>query len=539
MTTVNGEAFFNASRNSSDRNDPEPIPLIGHTPNAAFPTDALPVPIGAMVEAVAEATQTDPSMAGTVALSVMSATAAGRCDIDVRRGWNEILALQTATIARPGERKSAVHAAMSAPLLDVEEALVEEGKGSRMEIETQQEIANRASERARQKAGNAEGTERHKLTAEAVAAEQMAQTFKVPPVPRIVADDVTPEAAASLLAEQGGRLAILSAEGGVFEIIAGRYSGNIPNLDVFLKGHAGDPLRIDRRGRDPEYVRRPALAVGVMIQPTVLATIGRNQAFRGRGLLARFLYCRPTSYVGRRRSGAPPVPEDISAQYAETIKTLVNGLDGWGDDPVTLSLDPEAQQAVISIEEEIEPQLAADGLLGSPDSLAEWGSKFIGAIMRITALLHLAEHGPEYGVRRPVSAATLQQGMRLGAFYKDQAIAAFAEMQIDQATTDAIYLLQRIGRHDGETITVRDMQRLAQKFKGRAALAEPVQRLVDRGYLITIEQEHTGPGRPPSPLYKVHPSAQDHLTQMTQMTQPVVIPGSVSSVSSVSHPQEG
>jgi hypothetical protein len=36
--------------------------------------------------------------------------------------------------------------------------------------------------------------------------------------------DITPEAAASLLAEQGGRLAIISAEGGIFDIIGGRYS---------------------------------------------------------------------------------------------------------------------------------------------------------------------------------------------------------------------------------------------------------------------------------------------------------------------------
>ena len=40
-------------------------------------------------------------------------------------------------------------------------------------------------------------------------------------MPRLVADDITPEAAASLLAEQGGRLAVLSAEGGIFTTLAG------------------------------------------------------------------------------------------------------------------------------------------------------------------------------------------------------------------------------------------------------------------------------------------------------------------------------
>jgi hypothetical protein len=47
----------------------------------------------------------------------------------------------------------------------------------------------------------------------------------------------------------GGRMAIISAEGGLFDILAGRYSNGVPALDVWLKGHAGDPLRIDRKGR--------------------------------------------------------------------------------------------------------------------------------------------------------------------------------------------------------------------------------------------------------------------------------------------------
>ena len=79
----------------------------------------------------------------------------------------------------------------------------------------------------------------------------------MPNVPRLVADDVTPEAAGTLLAEQNGRLGILSAEGGILGIIAGRYNNNIPNMDIWLKGHSGDPIRIDRKGRPPEYIPNP------------------------------------------------------------------------------------------------------------------------------------------------------------------------------------------------------------------------------------------------------------------------------------------
>ena len=128
-------------------------------------------------------------------------------------------------------------------------------------------------------AGNAEGDDRHDSAANAISAAMQAEAVVVPSVPRIVADDITPEAAGSLMADQHGRLAILSAEGGVFDILAGRYSGERANLDVFLKGHAGDTLKVDRKGRPPEYIPRPALTVSVMIQPAVLVAIAKNGAF--------------------------------------------------------------------------------------------------------------------------------------------------------------------------------------------------------------------------------------------------------------------
>lgn len=117
-----------------------------------------------------------------------------------------------------------------------------------------------------------------------------AEDQSVPVLPRLVADDITTEAAASLLAEQGGRLAVLSAEGGIFSTLAGRYSGGSPSLEVFLKGHAGDLLRVDRKGRPAEHIESPALTLGLALQPEVLRDIARIPGFRSRGLLARILY---------------------------------------------------------------------------------------------------------------------------------------------------------------------------------------------------------------------------------------------------------
>jgi replicative DNA helicase len=504
----------------------DPIPLLGTHPIPAFPVDAFPDVVADMVTATAEATQTDPAMAGTTALTVVAAAVGGRVKIEVRAGWQEGLNLYTSTVAGPGERKSAVQAELTRPLRDQEAVMAATGAEQRSEAETQHQIAVKAADQAKAAASRATGTEKDRLLAEAVAAGLLADAFKVPAVPRILADDVTGEAAASLLAEQDGRLAVISAEGGIFDVIAGRYSNNIPAMDVWLKGHAGDPLRVDRKGRPPEYIPHPALTVGLMIQPDVLATIGRNGTFRGRGLLARFLYALPTSMVGRRSADAASVPDEVTAAYGTLITKLAADFHGWTD-PAILRLNSDATAGVRALLETVEPQLAGTGQLAG---LADWGAKFVGAIMRIAGLLHVAEHG-EPGYRLPITLDTLIRAQRIGTYFKHCAIAAFEQMRLDPAVQDALYLLDVIPRvstestesterlhdrdsvHSGnsvDTLTVsrRDLHRASgRRFQRADDLDEPIAVLIEHGYLApTPPTETKGPGRKPSPRWYVHPS---------------------------------
>lgn len=384
--------------------DGDPVPLSQAVQMPPFPVDALPEPIAEMVRAVSEATQTDPAMAATSALSALSACSGGHAEIEIRHGWREPLCLYTATIAAPGERKSAVQQAMVRPILDTEAQLAAKGVGERLEAETRKQVAVKAAERERNIAARAAEDKQDKAMADAIGKAMIADAIEVPPIPRLVADDITPEAAASLLAEQGGRLAIISAEGGIFDIIAGRYSRSIPNMDLWLKGHSGDPLKVDHKGRPHEYVRRPALTLGLMIQPALLSAIAANREFRGRGFLARILYACPVSKVGRRTIAAPPVDLAIEKRYEAVVAELASGMAGWGGDPAVLTPTQTAQQAMQTIEAAVEPALAWDGELAS---LADWGAKYVGAVARIAGILHLAEHGSAKGPREPVTAQTV------------------------------------------------------------------------------------------------------------------------------------
>ena len=94
-------------------------------------------------------------------------------------------------------------------------------------------------------------------------------------------------------------MCLFSPEGDLFDMLAGRYTGGAPNFDVILKGHPGDTLRVDRRGRS-EHVPHPALTIGLTVQPDVIRGLVDKPGFRGRGLIADFFTAPKTLLVAAR-----------------------------------------------------------------------------------------------------------------------------------------------------------------------------------------------------------------------------------------------
>jgi hypothetical protein len=277
--------------------------------------------------------------------------------VEIRPGWREPLNLYTVVAMPPGSRKSAVFAAMTAPLLEAERQHVDLARPRIIEADLARKVAAREAERRSIDAANMRDPAA-RAEALAAAAEAALEADKpVPALPRLIADDVTTEAAASLLAEQQGRLAVLSAEGGIFSTLAGRYSSGVPSLEVFLKAHAGDLLRVDRKGRPAEHVASPALTLGLAVQPEMLSDIARMPGFRGRGLLARILYSLPENTVGRRQVGAPSVPAPVDRTYTSRLSRLVLLL-AEHDEPHRLRLSRDADQRILDLERRLEPRLA-------------------------------------------------------------------------------------------------------------------------------------------------------------------------------------
>ena len=458
-----------------------------------------------MAAAVTKFLQTPPDLAGCLVLTALSTAAGGRAVVEVRPGWHEPVNLYVVVALPPGERKSPAFKALTAPILDAERRLVEEAGPRIDEAELHLRVARARAERAARAAENALTAEAQaEHLAEASDAAAAVRAITVPAVPRLVADDITVEATASMLAEQGGRLAVLSPEGGIFATLAGRYSG-VPNLEAFLKGHSGDLLRVDRKGRPPEHVEAPALTLGLAVQPEVLTDIARLPGFRGRGLLARILYSLPTSTLGRRRPGAPPPHPEVASAYTDALASLVLTLQERPESAV-LSLTADAGAVVLQAEAELEPLLAPGAALSH---VTDWAGKYVGSVARLAGLLHLATHQVD-GEQRPISRHTVEAAVRLGRYFLAHALAVFDLMGADPLVEDARHILAWITRSRAESFTRRDAFNANRSRFTKVADLDPVLALlVDHGWIQPLAPSPRSPsgGRPPSPRFAVHPAA--------------------------------
>ena len=469
-----------------------------------FPTSVLTPWHREYIKALAEFTQTPPDLAAMLSLSVVGLAAGGTVDIEMTPGYREPLNIFTVTALSPASRKSAVFSEVTKPIFDYEQELMKTSRDVIAEATTKRRISeNTLQQLQNQAARTSDPTERSDLTIQ--AAEQAAELEKlqVPAIPRLVCDDSTPEALATLLSEQQGRIGVFSAEGGIFGMMAGRYTG-APNLEVFLKGHAGDALRVDRKGRPPEIIDHTCLTMGLAVQPAVINALADTKGFKGRGLLARFLYSMPLSKVGYRKTTPPLMQNQVTMAYHRQMTNLLTTL--RDAEPKTLTLTSDAYQVWLAFYSWCEKQLRDGGELAS---IPEWGGKLHGAAGRIAGLVHLTQHAnkPEpWGI--PVNDDTMKAAVDIGRYLILHAQAAHDMMGTDPDLEAAKHLLGWISRNGCKRFTKREAHKANEgRFRRVVQVEAALSVLEERGMVRMRRGPKTdGVGRPPSPFYEVNPA---------------------------------
>ncbi|MBC2716461.1 MAG: DUF3987 domain-containing protein [Desulfobacteraceae bacterium] len=456
-----------------------------------MPPDVLPGVIGKMCRAVSDSTETPIELAVGLILPVVAATIHNKFKVRVKPGYYESLAIWTVVALESGNRKSAVQSKMVKPLIEWEskkaaecKALIDERLEENKAKEARIGILRALYAKEKDSAKRSEILKEISETKESIKPELVS--------PRVWAQDITPEHLGTMMSRYNESMALLSSEGGIFDIMAGRYSKGVPNLDLFLQGHAGDSVRVDRGSREPVILNHPALTLGLSPQPDVLHKIADMPGFRGRGLLARPLYFLPKSFLGHRKLQTPDIPKNTIKAYHELIQRLLDIEIQYHDDGTLhlrkLTLSKEAYSEWFDFAKAVEIQLQ-DG--NDFEFMRDWAGKLPGAAIRLAGLLHCAE--ATYIVDgAPISLATMTKALNLVSIFAGHAKIVFDLMGADSELQAARRIWSWIERNQFDGFTKRDcFEALKGHFRKMGNL-NPALDILEERNLIRVNKIKTG-----------------------------------------------
>lgn len=461
-----------------------PMPLHPNGTNLLpFPVNALPPVLREMASAIATTTSTDVSMAGTAILSAVSYCFSGVYRMSAKRDHTEPLVLDALTVAEPSFKKSPVISMVKRPYIQFAHDWNENNKQAIFKAQAERKLLE----------GKLEALEKKKdMTADEIA-EIQTELSNTPTsnFRRIVVDDITPESLVHQI-EGNGTLLMISDEAGMLGNFSGRYSNNVPNLDLLLKSWNGETYISDRATRESIVLKKPYMSICLACQPYVFDSMINNSAFRGSGLIARFVYCFPVSNIGSRRYDTQAVPENVAESYKNLVYKLLDKKFTYHDEnELYLHFDDKAYSEFVDYYNNfIEPNLVTDMAF-----CKDWGGKYHGLILRLCGIIHcikctLNDTSP---VENCVGIDTFCNAIEIGEYFREQAIYAYSLGNVDIETVKAERVLNKIRSKHITNIRQNDLRHECRStiFKNAQDFIETIDMLEEYGYIRRVTSKGT------------------------------------------------
>lgn len=495
---------FNSGDSGGSDSEPEwPDPMLpGSIRVPAIPASILPGAVGEMARAVADSTQTPEAMATLLSLSILATVLQRQVEVaPFGDDYTEPLALWTLMAMQSGSRKTAVINALTAPLLRWEKLQRDRLRPEIARINAARAVAKKRIEKLTKDAANADDDNARLRLRDEIGEEEQDMPAEIF-APKLFTGDTTAETLQTLLVKQGERMAVLTDEAGIFLVMAGLYSGGNASLDVFLQGHAGSPVRVDRAEREA-YLERPAMSFGLALQPGVLADVASGRRFRDSGLLARFLYAIPENNVGKRDvRRRVAIPETVARAYEHRLFELLDGRALTPEKPKVIAFTDPAREAWLDFADEIE-RGQGDG--GKFEAITDWTSKLPGAAARIAGLIELADVG--LGAEL-VSHRSVERAVELCHLLIPHAHEAFGLLGADSVDGDAGAILKWVKANRLYSFKRSECQKSMEgRFRSVDRLIKAAERLAQRDVLREFKAINRG--APPSVCYRVNPRCFD------------------------------
>jgi hypothetical protein len=460
-----------------------PIPLAYEAQR--FPPKLLPGALGEFAESLSGHTETPRELAALMCLAATSASVAGRCHVEIHKDYFEPLNLFVAVALESGNRKTAVVNAARQPLIDYEREEQERIAPERRRAISERKTLEARIEKLRKDVINKPDDD---AMAQLLACDQ--SLVEIPEIPKLWTQDVTPEGLALLTSQNNERMAVLSDEGGYFDILAGRYSRAVPNLDFVLQAHAGAPVRVDRKSGDPIILANPLLTIGLSPQPALLSGLAEVPGFRGRGLLARFLFGYPPSNLGYRLLEPRPIPAGTRQGYADLVRGLLNLGSRTGEDKkltdIKLTFAPSAYDSWREFQRMVEVEMREGNRLAG---FKDWAGKLPGAAARLAGLFHCVT--ADCNLVSVIPRNTAELALALASLLISHAICAFGLMGGSVHLETAKRLIKWVVERGQRETTKRDVFCAFQGTLRTVDNLEPILLLLLEHNYLRTEERHT------------------------------------------------
>ena len=316
--------------------------------------------------------------------------------------------------------------------------------------------------------------------------------------------DLTPEANARLLYTEGSVRHVVD-EVHVATLTGSRWGGET-NITLLLQSYTGENYTVNRVSAPPMLIECPLMSIVAGVQPGALESLLRESDVIDRGLAGRILFVVPPLTFGTRSYETQLIPEETWEAYEKLIELLVS-LPENRLDPPRLRLSDEAFELIAAFYEKIDSVIGNH--VNDPMRVGLLG-KLPGNANRLAGILHAVKYADEgAGLDRLISGETMGEAIELARFFASHARVVAKAAAAGESAQRAAW--KKITEEELKKFRASELWQAlkgSRHFKKMPQLDRAIQGLCERNFLIHVPHEGPkGPGRRPSPVYRVNPLA--------------------------------
>lgn len=245
--------------------------------------------------------------------------------------------------------------------------------------------------------------------------------------PHFLLDDTTPEALGKRMVETGERAGIFSDEGCFLETLAGRYADGAANIDLVLKAYSGEYTTVNRITRDDLVLEHPLLSICLGLQPELFDKFTGNSTLKNRGLVARFIFCKPMEMAGNRSVWKKSkINLESYSVYENLLCRFLNTPQAEPENIPVIQWETIAATMMLEYLQNIEESQRKGAIMENEKAYA---GKSAGVAVRIAGILHMMWTEDE---KQRISKETAYRAIRLHKYFFVEKLRDMQQMENEE-----------------------------------------------------------------------------------------------------------